>query len=105
VAGVLALVAAIAANLWLARRRQRPAARSLSGGGRAARLARGYAVWSFIGAVLVFCAAPTTIMMWRVLALFHAAVLPVVFWLEHLLAGRPVPSRRSARSSRQRSAR
>ncbi|MBI4168648.1 MAG: hypothetical protein HY510_01775 [Acidobacteria bacterium] len=41
---------------------------------------RGYVRWCFVAAVLVFAIAPTTIMNWQVLALFHAAVLPIVLW-------------------------
>jgi hypothetical protein len=42
---------------------------------------QGYLVWIFTAAVLVFALAPTTIMAWQVLILFHAAVLPLVLWL------------------------
>jgi hypothetical protein len=41
---------------------------------------RGYVLWSFVGAVIVFSLAPTTIMFWQVLPLFHVAVLPLVLW-------------------------
>jgi hypothetical protein len=42
---------------------------------------QGYLVWVFTAALLVFCLAPTTIMAWQVLLLYHAAVLPLVLWL------------------------
>ena len=87
VAGIATLLAALAANLWLARRRGREGLDRWPPGAEPRQWLEGYVVWSFVGAVVVFCAAPTTIMMWQVLALFHAAVLPVVFWLEHHLAG------------------
>ncbi|HEV7519263.1 MAG TPA: hypothetical protein VGR07_23485 [Thermoanaerobaculia bacterium] len=42
---------------------------------------QGYLVWILTAALLVFALAPTTIMAWQVLILFHAAVLPLVLWL------------------------
>jgi|CXWL01.1.fsa_nt_gi hypothetical protein len=56
---------------------------------------RGYVRWSLAGAVVVFALAPTTIMYWQVLALFHVAVLPLVFW-----AGALWRSRHRATASR-----
>ena len=41
--------------------------------------------WSFLAGVLVFCIAPSTIMRWHVLALFHVAILPPVFVFGRLL--------------------
>jgi len=41
---------------------------------------RGYVLWCFAAVVLVCSAAPTTIMYWQVLPVFHAAVLPLVLW-------------------------
>ena len=79
---VLALVANL--RLWRPVRRRfkwwRPAApeTSLKTAGRV--WLRGYVVWCFVAAVIVFSAAPTTIMYWQVLPVFHAAVLPMVLW-------------------------
>ena len=42
---------------------------------------QGYLIWILTAAVIVFALAPTTIMAWQVLILFHAAVLPLVLWL------------------------
>jgi len=42
---------------------------------------QGYLIWTGTAAVLVFALAPTTIMAWQVLILYHAAVLPLVLWL------------------------
>jgi hypothetical protein len=41
---------------------------------------RGYVLWCLVAAVIVFSAAPTTIMYWQVLPVFHVAVLPMVLW-------------------------
>lgn len=40
----------------------------------------GYVVWCFVASVIVFCLAPTTVMYWQVVLLFHATVLPLVLW-------------------------
>lgn len=42
---------------------------------------RGYVVWCFVAALLVFSLSPTTIMSWQGLILFHVAVLPPVLAL------------------------
>ncbi len=49
---------------------------------------QGYLVWVMTAAVLVLALAPTTIMAWQMLILFHAAVLALVLWLGGL-ARRP----------------
>jgi len=54
---------------------------------------RGYVLWCFAAAVIVFSAAPTTVMYWQVLPVFHVAVLPVVLW-----AGLLWRSRRASRA-------
>jgi hypothetical protein len=41
---------------------------------------KGYARVCFVAAAIVFALAPTTIMAWQGLILFHAAILPVIFW-------------------------
>ena len=52
---------------------------------------RGYILWCFAGAVLVFSLAPTTIMFWQVVPLFHVAVLPLVLWAGALWRTRQAP--------------
>jgi hypothetical protein len=42
----------------------------------------GYARWCFVAAVIAFCLSPTTTMMWQGLIVMHAAVLPIVLWVE-----------------------
>ena len=42
--------------------------------------------WTFLAAILVYCAAPSNIMRWHVLAVFHAAILPPVLVFGKLLA-------------------
>lgn len=46
---------------------------------------KGYALWTFLAAAVVFAASPTTIMMWQALIVLHAAVLPLVLWAGPLL--------------------
>jgi hypothetical protein len=41
---------------------------------------KGYARVCFVAAAIVFSLSPTTVMMWQGLILFHAAILPVIFW-------------------------
>jgi hypothetical protein len=42
--------------------------------------------WSFLAAIFVYCIAPSNIMRWHVLAVFHVAILPPVFVFGKLLA-------------------
>ena len=41
--------------------------------------------WSFVAAILVYCIAPSNIMRWHVLAVFHVAILPPVLVFGKLL--------------------
>jgi hypothetical protein len=52
---------------------------------------KGYVRVCFVAAVIVFSLSPTTVMMWQGLILFHAAVLPVVFWAGALARTRLAP--------------
>lgn len=84
VAGAATIVAVLIANVDFFRRRfagglRTAFARSNSVEGR--RFVEAYAFWSFVSAVLVFAAAPTTPQSWQAVPLFQAAVMPVVFWL------------------------
>jgi hypothetical protein len=78
------LLLGIVANLWIWRRRP---------GGRLAKLPPasskrvwilGYVRWVLVGALISFALSPTTITMWQVFIAMHAAVLPMVFWVEAL---------------------
>ncbi len=84
----LTLLLPLAANARLARRARRLVRRRFAAGGSDRAWLRGYAVWSFLGAVLAFCLAPTTVMMWQGFIVFHAAVLPLLFWLAALARSR-----------------
>lgn len=52
---------------------------------------KGYALYSFLAAVIVFSLSPTTIMMWQGVILLHAAILPLVLWLGPLARTRFSP--------------
>jgi hypothetical protein len=41
---------------------------------------KGYARLCFVAALIVFALSPTTLMMWQVLILLQAAILPVILW-------------------------
>ena len=84
----LTLLLPLAANGRLARRARRLLARRFPEDGADRAWLRGYAVWTFLGAVVAFCLAPTTIMMWQGFIVLHAAVLPVLFWLAALARSR-----------------
>ncbi len=97
VAGVMTLVAALAA-LWFFFRGRRPLARwTPAPGADAGRTwLEGYAALAFVGALAVFAAAPTTPQAWQALPIFHAAVLPAVFAVGRLeRAGRGAVARRA----------
>jgi hypothetical protein len=49
---------------------------------------KGYALWTFLAATVVFALSPTTIMMWQALIVLHASVLPLVLWAGPLLRSR-----------------
>jgi len=84
VTGVLPLLANV--RLW---RRGRRLWRAKLAAGRPDReWLKGYARICFVSAVIVFSLSPTTVMMWQGLILFHAAILPVIFWLGALARSR-----------------
>ena len=71
-----------AALLLLARRLWRRWSLSRQESGAADReWLQSYLVWTLSAALLVLALAPTTIMAWQMLILFHAAVLALVLWL------------------------
>ena len=89
----LTLLVPLLANRWLWRRyrRRQRWKRRLPADASGRTWLQGYAIWSFLAAVIVFSLSPTTIMMWQGLILLHAAILPVLFW-----AGALARSRRHA---------
>jgi hypothetical protein len=82
-AGRLTAWRLFARRLW---RRWSPARQALGGADR--EWLQGYLVWILTAALLVLALAPTTIMAWQMLILFHAAVLALVLFLG-ALARRP----------------
>lgn len=84
------LLLALAANATLLRRRGRELWRlappASDGSDGATWLAR-YALVGFVASLAVYALAPTTVMMWQGLPLFHAALLPVLFSLDAALDG------------------
>jgi hypothetical protein len=84
----LTVLLPLAANWRLARRARPLLARRFAAAGADRVWLRGYVVWTFLGAVVAFCLAPTTVMMWQGFIVLHAAVLPVVFWLGALARSR-----------------
>lgn len=73
------------------RRRWFPAAAAAAAAASDRVWLHGYVTWCLMGAVVVFCLAPTTIMSWQVVLLFHAAVLPLVLWAGALWRTRRAP--------------
>jgi hypothetical protein len=83
-AGVLGVVTLAiplfgAVRLW--RRVRGRWRRRLAPGASGREWLRGYVVWCFAAALLVFSLSPTTIMSWQGLILFHAAAIPPVLAL------------------------
>jgi hypothetical protein len=68
--------ASLAGRIW---RRWTPARQAIGGADR--EWLQGYLVWILSAALVVLALAPTTIMAWQMLILFHAAVLALVLWL------------------------
>ena len=94
--GPVTLPAALAANVWLWRRRATgPLSRRQDDDGEREWIA-GYARWCLVAAGVTFALSPTTIMMWQGLIVLHAAVLPTVMW-----AGTILRTRRGARPARR----
>lgn len=91
----LTLLAPLLANRWLWRR-CRPWWRDrFPADGSDRRWLLGYVGGCFVAALAVFALAPTTVMFWQVVLLFHAAVLPLVLW-----AGALARTRRGAQVER-----
>lgn len=94
-AGLATVLLSLAAAVWLGRRLLRGERwRRLAPAASGREWLEGYALWCFLAAVAVFAAAPTTLMWWQGIALFHASVLAPVLWVGALLEG---PRARAAR--------
>jgi hypothetical protein len=79
VVGIASVIASLAANWWFWRRPKGRFAPYRSEDGDRAWLS-GYGRWCFAGGLIVYALAPTSPMPWQGVLLFHAAVLPMVFW-------------------------
>ena len=51
----------------------------------------GYALWVFVASVIANAMSPSPNMYWHGLIAFHAAVLPLVLWVDALLRTRRAP--------------
>jgi hypothetical protein len=76
----LTLVLPLLGNRWLWRRNRHRWKRPLPAAAADRTWLQGYALWSFVAAVIVFSLSPTTIMMWQGLILLQAAILPLLLW-------------------------
>jgi hypothetical protein len=92
VVGWASIALPLLANLWLWRRWRRRALRRLPEDAPGRAWLRGYALVTATAAAVVLALSPTTFMYWQGLILFHAAVLPVVFWLGALARAPRRPS-------------
>lgn len=88
VAAVASFLLPLAANVRLWRHGLRPALRRPSAPLPGRLWLRRTLALSFVAAAIVFAMSPTTIQMWQVVPLFHAAVLVVVLWLDALRRSR-----------------
>jgi hypothetical protein len=91
----LTLAAAVAANVRLARRCRPLLARRRAAAHSERSWLEGYVVWTAAAALAGFALAPTTVMSWQALVVFHAAVLPLVAWGEEQARRRPTLFRRA----------
>jgi hypothetical protein len=90
---LLALTAVfpLLAGIWLWRRNRHRWRRRLPAQASDRVWLHGYVIWCFAASVLVFALAPTTVMYWQVVLLFHTAVLPLVLWAGALWRSRRGP--------------
>jgi hypothetical protein len=95
--GTASIVLPLLANAWLWRglRRRRLSELVGVGAGRRAWVI-GYVRVSFVAALLTYAAAPTTVMWWQGVPLFHAEVLPLALWGGALMRRHRRPVRRAA---------
>lgn len=76
----LTLLLPLAANVRLWRQVRHRWRRKIEAEASGRTWLKGYVLWTFLAAVVVFSLSPTTIMMWQALIILHAAVLPLVLW-------------------------
>ncbi|MEO8197876.1 MAG: hypothetical protein ABI689_14260 [Thermoanaerobaculia bacterium] len=92
IAGAATMFAVLLANVDFFRRRFAGGLREAfarSNRVEARQFVGDYAFWSFVAAIVVFAAAPTTPQSWQAVPLFQAAVVPVIFWLGRKLDAPP----------------
>jgi hypothetical protein len=90
VLGAVSAAGALAANIWLWRKRKWGWARRPSptpDGLEPRAWMEGYAMLCLAAAFAVYCLAPTTIMFWQGILLFHASLLPPLLWCAERLDG------------------
>jgi hypothetical protein len=90
--GPAMFVAAAAVNLWLWRRwRRRGRRRMLAAGASARQWTLAYLRVTFLGSLVVYALAPTTVMWWQPVPLLHAAALTLTLAVGALARVRPRP--------------
>jgi len=82
VVGPLTLLVSATANIWMWRRKPELRFARFPAEGSGREWVLGYVRWVFVASLISFALSPSTIMMWHALIAMHAAVLPVVFWVE-----------------------
>jgi hypothetical protein len=79
------VIAAIAANVWLWRRRRAEGPPRRGTGVSGPVWLREYALWLFAGCFVANSLSPSVVTWWHNLVSLHAAVLPLVFWAVAIL--------------------
>lgn len=87
----LTAVVPLLAGIWLWRRNRHRWRRRVPAEASGRVWLHGYVIWCFAASVIVFCLAPTTVMYWQVVILFHATALPLVLWAGALWRSRRGP--------------
>jgi hypothetical protein len=87
----LSMLLPLGGNLWLWRKAGRRWKRPLPPEATDRAWLKGYALWNFVAAVIVFSLSPTTIMMWQGLILLQAAIIPLLLWAGALSRTRHAP--------------
>jgi hypothetical protein len=96
VVGGVSVVLPVLANAFVWRRFRKT--RTLSASAMPSRRdwLRGYTVWLFVACLVANATSPTEVMYWHNLIAFHAAVLPMVLWVDALSRTRRAPLVRHA---------
>jgi hypothetical protein len=84
VVGGVSVVLPVLANAWMWRRFRKTRREPASATPSRRDWMRGYAVWLFVACLLANATSPTEVMYWHNLIAFHAAVLPMVMWVDAL---------------------